>query len=136
MSPTIHGTIVHRRRITEASPGAPGARSALTHAEPEIAHQRPHNGPETRFRDLSPPATSTRSTPQPDFSVPHPVMIGLPDEPTIIPTGTGWRSGSGREGGHAASSRGAEERGGAFSQVVVAGWIEAADGFSVTTFSR
>jgi hypothetical protein len=63
-------------------------------------------------------------------------MIGLPDEPTIIPTGTGWRSGSGREGGHAALSRGAEERGGAFSQVVVAGWIEAADGFSVTTFSR
>jgi hypothetical protein len=47
-------------------------------------------------------------------------MIGLPREPMIIP----GRSGSGREGGHAASSRGAEELGGALSQVVVPGWIE------------
>jgi hypothetical protein len=55
------------------------------HAVPEIAHQRPHDGPGTRFRDFSPPATTTRSTPQPDFSVPHAVMIGLPREPTVIP---------------------------------------------------
>jgi hypothetical protein len=111
-------------------PGAAGARSALTHpnhANLEIAHQRPHDGPETRFRDLSPPATSTRSTPQPDFSVQQPVMIGLPANRRLSRTGTGWRSGSGREGGNAASSRGAEERGGALSQVVVPGWIEVAD---------
>jgi hypothetical protein len=65
---------------------------ALTHsnhAEPEIAHQRPHDGPEKTFRDFSPPAPSTRLTPPPYFSVPHPVMIGLPREPTIIPNWTG-----------------------------------------------
>src|SRR5271169_2054682 len=67
-------------------PGAAGARSALTHpnhAEPEIAHQRPHDGPETRFRDLSPPATSNRLTPRPDFSVP-PGDDRSAREPTII----------------------------------------------------
>ena len=54
-------------------------------------------------------------------------LIGLPREPTIIPTWIGWRSGSGREGGLAASFRGAGERGGALSQAVAPGWIEAAD---------
>jgi len=54
-------------------------------------------------------------------------LIALLREPMIIPTSIGWRSSSGREGGHAASFRGAGERGGALSQAVAPGWIEAAD---------
>ena len=71
---------VHRRRIPEALREPQACVPALTHpnhAVPEIAHQRPHDGPGMRFRDFSPPATTTRSTPRPNFSVPHPVMIGL-----------------------------------------------------------
>jgi len=59
------------------------------HAEPEIAHQRPHDGPGMRFRDFSPPATTSRSTPQPNFNLPHPVMIGLPRDRRLPRTGTG-----------------------------------------------
>ena len=83
---------VHRRRIPEALREPQACVPALTHpnhAVPEIAHQRPHDGPGMRFRDFSPPATTTRSTPRPNFSVPHPVMIGLPRDRRLPRTGTG-----------------------------------------------
>jgi len=128
---------VHRRRITEASPGAARACSALTHpnhAEPEIAHQRPHDGPGMRFRDFSPPATTTRSTPRPNFSVPHPVMIGLPRDRRLPRTGTG-PAGAPVRGAKVGTRRHLAVRrseGGALSQVVVPGWIETADEVSAS----
>jgi len=104
------------------------------HAEPEIAHQRPHDGPGMRFRDFSPPATTSRSTPQPNFSLPHPVMIGLPRDRRLPRTGTG-PAGAPVRGAKVGTRRHLAVRrseGGALSQVVVPGWIETADEVSAS----
>ena len=115
---------VHRRRIPEALREPQACVPALTHpnhAVPEIAHQRPHDGPGMSFRDFSPPATTTRSTPRPNFSVPHPVMIGLPRDRRLPRTGT--RPAGAPVRGAKVGTRGhlAQELGGALSRVVVPG---------------
>ena|SRR6516165_3353869 len=128
---------VHRRRIPEALREPQACVPALTHpnhAVPEIAHQRPHDGPGMRFRDFSPPATTTRSTPRPNFSVPHPVMIGLPRDRRLPRTGTG-PAGAPVRGAKVGTRRHLAVRrseGGALSQVVVPGWIETADEVSAS----
>ena len=135
MSRTVH-MAMSIAAASKASPGAAGACFPLTHpnhAAPEIAHQRPHDGPGMRFRDFSPPATTTRST---HFSVPHPVMIGLPRDrrlPEPGPDRLALRFGA-RRWARGVTSR-CGERGGALSQVVVPGLIEAADEVSASLSS-